>query len=100
MVSAGRLTPRATSAKQEENAEAKVSKTNFHALLPMASTAAGLRDAASHGGVGGKETKVSWGLKSFTCCRECSVTWLERRWREGGPMLLVCKLPRKEINDG
>lgn len=43
--------------------QAKVSKTNCRALLPMASTAASLRDAASRCGVGGKEIKVSWGLK-------------------------------------
>lgn len=63
MVSADSLTPRATSAKQEENTQAKVSKTNCRALLPMAR---GLRDAASRCGAGGKEIKVSWGLKSFT----------------------------------
>lgn len=45
---------------------------------------AGLRDAASHCGANGKEIKVSWGLESFTWCRECSVTWLERRWEERG----------------
>lgn len=46
--------------------EAKVSRMNCCAFLPMASAAAGLRDAVSHRGVDGKEIKVSQGLKTFT----------------------------------
>lgn len=37
MVSGDSSTPRATSAKQEENAQARVSETSSRALLPMAS---------------------------------------------------------------
>lgn len=44
------LTPRATSAQQEENAQTKASKTKCDLLLPMVSTAARPRDAASHCG--------------------------------------------------
>lgn len=42
------LTPRPTSAQQEENAQTKASKTKCDLLLPMVSTAARPRDAASH----------------------------------------------------
>lgn len=45
MVSGDSSTPRATSAKQEENAQARVSEMSCRALLPMASTA--VRGAAS-----------------------------------------------------
>lgn len=41
MVSGDSSTPRAASAKQEENAQARVSEMSCRALLPMASTACG-----------------------------------------------------------
>lgn len=79
--------------------QAKASKMSCGELLPMVSTVARPRNAASHREAGQKESRFPVGCE-VSLDAECSVTWVERRW--GGrarAMLRICKLMQKEIND-
>lgn len=79
--------------------QAKASKMSCGELLPMVSTVARPRNAASHRGAGQKESRFPVGCE-VSLDAECLVTWVERRW--GGrarAMLRICKLMQKEIND-